>query len=244
MSLHFSSSFLPTAGVPGKDDDLPDRPLTTVETAVLFILLAEAGPVANSDLTREHGCYLKREQRDNLVSLKLVEVERKSGRLVLTLSDKGWAHCRTELASGSAPARSGAVGGALFAVLRRWDRYLTARQLSLGGFMSCGSGGTAVAEAPPVSAEPDRGPEVEERVRAAYETIAPTAGELVSLADLREAVGDLIRADVDAALRRLHRKPGVALVPEANQKSLDQRSREAAVVIGDQPKHAIAMQLS
>lgn len=211
---------------------------------MLFILLAEAGPVPNAVLAREHGCYLKREQRDHLVSLKLVEVERNSGRLVLTLSDKGWAHCRAELASGSAPARSGAAGGALFAVLRRWDRYLTARQLSLGDFVNCGSDRTVVE--PPVGEQEvqERGPQVEERVRAAYEMIAPKAGELVSLADLRDVVGDLIRADVDAALRRLHRKPGVTLVPEANQKTLDRRSRDAAVVIGDQPKHAIAMQVS
>lgn len=241
--MHFSSSFSPGAGVLGKDDDLSDRPLTAVETAVLFILLAEGGPVANADLTREHGCYLKRGQRDNLVRLRLVEVERKSGRLVLTLSDRGWAHCRAELASGSAPARSGAVGGALFAVLRRWDRYLTSRHLSLGDFMSGGGVEMAPAEVVPAS-EQERGLETDERVRAAYAMIAPVVGDLVSLADLREAVGDLVRADVDASLRRLHRKPGVALVPEANQKSLDQRSREAAVVIGDQPKHSIAMQLS
>lgn len=225
---------------------MPNRPLTTVETAVLFILLAEAGPVPNADLAREHGCYLKREQRDHLVSLKLVDVERNSGRLVLTLSDKGWAHCRAELASGSAPARSGAAGGALFAILRRWDRYLTARQLSLGAFVNHGGEGTAAVGEQPLGEQKveEREPQVEERVRAAYEKIASKAGELVSLADLRDVVGDLIRADVDAALRRLHRRPGVTLVPEANQKILDRRSRDAAVVIGDQPKHAIAMQAS
>ncbi len=217
---------------------MPDKPLTTVETAVLFILLAEAGPVPNAELARGHGCYLKRGQRDRLVSMKLVEVERNSGRLVLTLSDKGWAYCRAEMASGSAPGRSGAAGGALFAVLRRWDRYLTARQLSLGDFVNC-EGETAAEEEAPATER-----EVEDRVRAAYEKIAPKAGELVGLADLRDVVGDLVRADVDAALRRLHRRPGVTLVPEANQKILDQRSRDAAVVVGDQAKHAIAMRAS
>jgi hypothetical protein len=246
MFWRFSSGLSPAAGAPGKDNELPEKPLTTVEAAVLFILLAEAGPVSNAVLAREHGCYLKREQRDHLVSLKLVEAERKSGRLVLTLSDKGWAYCRAEIASGSAPARSGAAGGALFAVLRRWDRYLTVRQLSLGDFVNCGSDRPAVVAEQPIG-EPEvreHGPQVEERVRTAYEMIAPKAGELVSLADLRDVVGDLIRADVDAALRRLHRRPGVTLVPEANQKTLDRRSRDAAVVIGDQPKHAIAMRVS
>lgn len=210
-----------------------------VETAVLFVLLAEAGPVSNADLIRKHGCHLRREHRDRLADLKLVEVERSSGRLVLTLSDKGWAHCRAELASGSAPARSGACGGALFAVLRRWDHYLTAQQISLSDFVEHSGVETASVGSQPFGVK-----EVEERVRAAYERIAPKAGELVSLADLRDVVGDLIRTDVDAALRRLHRRPGVTLVPEANQKTLDRRSRDAAVVIGDQPKHAIAMRVS
>jgi hypothetical protein len=85
---------------------------------------------------------------------------------------------------------------------------------------------------------------VEQRVSAAYRSLAPRAGDLVSLADLRDLVCDLVPADVDAALRRLHRQRGVVLVPEANRKTLDDRTRAAAVVIGDEPKHAIAMAAS
>ncbi|MGC5032029.1 hypothetical protein [Micromonospora sp. DT229] len=222
---------------------MPDERLTTVETATLFILLAEAVAVPNVSLTRQHRCELKKASRDKLERLKLIEVERVSGRLVLTLGEKGWAYCRSQLAAAaSPPPGSGAIGGALYAVLSRWGRFLDAQQLSLGEFVTASDApaGTGAPEEDRTPSGPD-GPEVEERLRAAYQMLAPRAGDLVSLADLRDLVGDLGAEDVDAALRRLHRRRGVTLVPEANQKTLDGRTRAAAVVIGDQPKHSIAM---
>ncbi|MFY1699601.1 hypothetical protein [Solwaraspora sp. WMMA2101] len=230
---------------------MSDEKLTMVETSALLILLAEAGPVPNASLTNDHRCELKKPSREKLARLKLIEVGGTPRRLVLTLSEAGWRRCRTELAAGSPPPGSGAIGGALYAVLLRWDRFLTAQGLSLGDFVTASNAPVAddlpavpaaPAAAEPTSAEPaldERA--VEERVRAAYWKVAPQAGDLVDLADLRDLVDDLDRADVDAALRRLHRQRGVTLVPEANQKSLDPRIKAAAVVIGDQAKHMISM---
>lgn len=209
---------------------MPDEHLTTVETAALFILMAEAGPVPNARLTKHYHCQLKKGSREKLERLKLIEVEQPSRPLVLTLGDKGWRHCRTQLDSGSVPSGLGAVGGALYAVLYLWGRVLAAQQSSLQEFVGASTRG-------PASTERD----VEERLRSAYQKIAARAGDLVTLADLRDLVGDLASADVDAALRRLNRRKGVALVPEANQKTLDARIRAAAVVIGDQPKHLISI---
>ncbi|BCB82939.1 hypothetical protein [Phytohabitans suffuscus] len=218
---------------------MPDQSFTTVETAALIILMAEAGPVPNVRLTRYYRCELKKGSRERLEQLKLIEVERPSGRLVLTLGDNGWAYCRTQLDADAVPSGSGALGGALYAVLWRWARFLAVQRSSLNEFV-------AASNAPAATGTPARGPapvesDVEDRVRAAYRLIAPRAGDLVNLADLRDQVGDLVTADVDAALRRLNRRRGVVLVPEANQKTLDARTRAAAVVIGDQPKHSISM---
>lgn len=228
---------------------MSDEKLTMVETSALLILLAEAGPVPNASLTNDHRCELKKPSREKLARLKLIEVGGTPRRLVLTLSEAGWRRCRTELAAGSPPPGSGAIGGALYAVLLRWDRFLTAQRLSLGEFVTA-SNTLATEDLPAVPAASAADgpaadePSVEERVRAAYHKLAPRTGDLVNLADLRDLVDDLDRADVDAALRRLHRQPGVTLVPEANQKALDPRTRAAAVVIGDQPKHMITMAAS
>ncbi|MFV2087542.1 hypothetical protein [Micromonospora sp. LOL_021] len=228
---------------------MSDEKLTMVETSALLILLAEAGPVPNASLTNDHRCELKKPSREKLERLKLIEVGGTPRRLILTLSEAGWRRCHTELAAGSPPPGSGAIGGALYAVLRRLDRFLTAQRLSLGDFVTASNAPVAndlpaVPDAPTAAEPAADEAAVEERVRAAYHKLARQAGDLVDLADLRDLVDDLDRADVDAALRRLHRRPGITLVPEANQKALDPRTHAAAVVVGDQPKHMITMAAS
>ena len=49
-------------------------------------------------------------------------------------------------------------------------------------------------------------------------------------------------ADVDAALHTLYRTDGVSLIPEENQKALTSADRDAAVTIGKQAKHLIAIE--
>ncbi|MDG4765640.1 hypothetical protein O7632_16260 [Solwaraspora sp. WMMD406] len=243
---------------------MSDEKLTSVETAALFILLTEAGEALNVKLAQEHGCKLEKRSREKLEKLRLIKVGGTPRRLVLRLTEAGRDRCRAEFAAGSPPPRSGPMGGALYALLLTVDRFLTARGLSLGDFVTASNAPVAEdlpavpaasAAAEPTSAEPALDgpaldgpaldePAVEERVRAAYHKLAPRTGDLVNLADLRDLVVDLDPADVDAALRRLHRRPGVTLVPEANQKALDARTRAAAVVVGDQPKHMITMAAS
>ena len=61
------------------------------------------------------------------------------------------------------------------------------------------------------------------------------------LAELRAALGDA-RGDVDTALTALSRAPGVSVIPEEDQKKLTPDDRAAAVMIGDRPKHLIAIE--
>ncbi|MEV7227245.1 hypothetical protein AB0M79_09505 [Polymorphospora sp. NPDC051019] len=240
--------------------------LTMVETATLFILMAESGSMRNATLARDHGCRLEKQSREKLEQIKFIEVERTSGgRLVLTLSDRGWAYCSDELRADSAPPRAGAAGGALYAVLRRIGGFIAVQRSSLADFVATSTAteapqaadlletsASSVREYPPYVVQGQSSPQrpmaglqdIEGRIRTAYRTLASSSGELVGLADLRDLVRDLPTADVDAALRRLNRQPGVALVPEANQKTLDTRTRVASVVVGDQPKHSISMETS
>jgi hypothetical protein len=64
----------------------------------------------------------------------------------------------------------------------------------------------------------------------------------VDLVRLRRELADVARHDLDATLSRMYRIPGVSLVPEANQKTLSAEDHAAAISIGDQPKHAIAIE--
>ena len=197
--------------------------LTGTERAVLLVLMAESRPVPNPELATL-GPALDRTGRDKLNRLGLIESERVGNRFVHELTDRGWRLCRDLLAAG-APPRSTGPAKTLYTVLGALGRYLQHTDLSLADVFG--------PAAPPAT--------VEERIRAAYDVLAPRPGGWVSLTRLRAEL-DVPRADVDAALVALHRTPGVSVIPEENQKTLTAEDRAAAVVIGDRPKHLIAIE--
>lgn len=71
---------------------------------------------------------------------------------------------------------------------------------------------------------------------AITQNAADTNNPWAGLAELRENVG-LSRPDFDTALHQLKRARWIVLIPEANQKALTHADREAAVWVGDEPKH-------
>lgn len=79
------------------------------------------------------------------------------------------------------------------------------------------------------------------RIRRAYAGLAAEPGGWVSLVDLRAALGSVSRAELDAALRQLEREPDTNIVPQSNRKALTQAQHDAAVLIGGQDKHFIAI---
>jgi hypothetical protein len=85
---------------------------------------------------------------------------------------------------------------------------------------------------------------VEGRIRSAYESLPKAPGGWVGLADLRSKLGGLARDDVDAALGRLARQPGVRVAPFDNTRSLSRRDRDAAVLLGITPRHMISIRES
>ncbi|WNG88589.1 hypothetical protein C6A87_004955 [Mycobacterium sp. ITM-2016-00317] len=197
--------------------------LTGTERAVLLVLMAESRPVPNPELA-VLGPALDKAGRDKLNRLGLIESERVANRFVHELTDRGWRLCRDIIAAG-APPRSTGPAKTLYTVLGALGRHLDRADLSLA---------EVFAPAGPVES-------VESRVRAAYRRLAERPGGWVSLTELRAEL-DLPRAEVDAALATLHRSPGVAVIPQEDQKVLTEADRAAAVLIGDRPKHLIAIE--
>jgi hypothetical protein len=199
--------------------------LTGTERSVLLVLMAEARPVPNPDLVAL-GPKLDKAGRDKLNQEGLIESNRSGGRFVHELTDRGWRLCHDILAAGP-PPRSTGPAKTLYTVLGAIDRYLRRADLSLADMF--GSDGQA-----PTTAE--------DRIRHAYANLAPRPGGWVSLTRLRTELADTPRADIDAALHTLFRAPGVSLIPEENQKVLTTADRNAAVSIGDENKHLIAIE--
>ncbi|GAA4711982.1 hypothetical protein [Phytohabitans rumicis] len=80
-----------------------------------------------------------------------------------------------------------------------------------------------------------------ERIRSAYAGLATEPGAWVSLTRLRPLFGDVSRAELDKALERLLDAPDVDLEPEPNQKTLKVEDRRAAVEIGGEHRHVLAI---
>ncbi len=87
----------------------------------------------------------------------------------------------------------------------------------------------------------DQPRDLEQRIRDAYAKLAPGPGEWVSLSRLRRELGDAQKGDVDRALKSLHGARDVNLEPEANQKRLSPEVRHAAVRIGGEDRHLLAI---
>lgn len=214
--------------------------LTGTERAVLIVLMAESRPVANPELAAL-GPALDKPGRDKLNALGLIESERVKGRYVHELTDHGWALCRDIIAAGP-PPRSTGPAKTLYTVLGALGRYLQRSELSLAELFW--PAGASEAETPEAETPETKTPEaetLEDRVRMAYVRLAPRPGGWVRLAELRAALEDA-RGDVDTALTALSRAPGVSVIPEEDQKKLTPDDRAAAVMIGDRPKHLIAIE--
>ena len=155
--------------------------------------------------------------------------------MVLELTDRGWATCAA-IIGADMPDRPSGQGKALYTVLRALRRHFDRDDLAPGDvFFPLDDNALA--------GEPDvLGDQVEAKVRAAYVGLAARAGGWVDLVRLREELSDVSRHDLDAALTRMYRIPGVSLVPEENQKTLTAEDHAAAVSIGDQAKHLIAIE--
>jgi len=228
---------------------MPGDDLTPVQRSVLLILMAEAREVPNAYLTKDLKLTLKKPARDGLRNRGLVTERKNSGRVYLELADQGWRWCR-EQAGAEVPPRAGHGGAAAYAILAGLERYLDrhpalalpdlftreetleppgAREPDVAGELAGGSV-TAGAESADLAA----------RIRKAYQNLAAGPGSLVRLADLRPLLGGA-RPEVDRVLVELGRMPDVSIVPESDQKSLADRDRAAAVVIGNQHKHLIAI---
>ncbi|MEU4781318.1 hypothetical protein [Micromonospora sp. NPDC023633] len=223
--------------------DLPD--LTPNQINALVVLMVEARNLTNNELKELAGFSLTGKDNAKLVELGLVETDRSHRPFSHELTDEGWRVVR-QLHAGALPARSGSATRSLFTLLAGLHRSLSRLGLSHADFFTQppaipgpAAGSTPPALLPaPVAAEPGA---LEALIRAAYRELAREPGAWVGLADLRERLGGQDRATVDATLRAMVRQDGVRIIPVANTKSLTARDRAAAVRIGDEENHTLAI---
>ena len=210
--------------------------LTVRQRAVLFALLGEARQVANPELEQLIGVRLDGADRRQLNARKYVE-STKVGRAYLhELSDAGWRWCARELASAPGE-RAGSLERAHYKVFGLFARHLDAAGLTLADIA------VPTADAPASTAA--SAADLTASIETGYRSLAASAGEFVSLRELRLRVADRTRADVadvDAALTAMFTAQRINLIPQSNQQALSDADREAALRIGGEYKHLISIE--
>jgi len=212
----------------GQDYGIPER-------AALFALMGIGREVSNPELQQIAGFSLTGKQLRRLNQDGLVTSRRLGRPYVHELTDKGWRWCTDELGA-ACPPRAGSGGGALYAVLAGLGRYLSRSDLRLADVFG------RVPAFEPAPLLPDEPANLEDRVLAAYRSLARSRRDWVSLTQLRALLGDAAPDDVDAILRQMSRARRANLVPQSNQKVLTPADRAAAVRIGDQDNHLISIE--
>jgi hypothetical protein len=101
----------------------------------------------------------------------------------------------------------------------------------------------ATAAAAPAVPKAERVAAAKADVYDAVKRLQSGSGAYVALSRLRNDLGDRHdRKDVDTALDELYDLDGVNLEPEANQKTLDMEDRRAAIHIGGEDRHLVAIE--
>lgn len=203
--------------------------LTSQDISALFTLMAVAREIDNTELEEVTGIRITGDVRRRLNDLGLVDSTRTGNKpYVHDLTDKGWVRCRYEL-KARRPSRPGYYGYAFFAVLNGLDRYLGRERRELADVFQPDVDGAA---------------DLETRIRLAYRKLAPKPGDWVHLAKLRPLLNGASREDIDGVLKALGRKQEVTLAPNPDRKAVTADDRAAAVRIGGDDNHLIAIEES
>jgi hypothetical protein len=202
--------------------------LTSQDISALFTLMAVAREIDNTELEEVTGIRITGDVRRRLNDLGLVTSTRQGNKpYVHDLTDKGWVRCRSEF-TAPRPARPGYYGYAFFAVLNSLDRFLNREIRQLADVFQPETGDS----------------DLESQIRTAYRKLAPKPGDWVRLAKLRPLLNGASREDVDGVLTTLGRKQVVTLAPNPNGKDVTADDRAAAVRIGGDENHMIAIEES
>lgn len=190
--------------------------------AALVQLMLEDRVIPNVELLKDYKIELGRDDREALNDDGLIETVKEGRRLVHRITDKGVAWCMNDLSEGEAPSRMGPLARVHTAVLRRVMRFLTERGLF---------------------AEAVRTGNLEDLIRQVYLELGDGYQDWVRLAKIRPRL-DAERGEVDETLLQMVKAGDTHLVPSSNRKVLTAEDHAAAISIGGEDKHLMAIEES
>lgn len=202
--------------------------LTEMQTLILWALLAKTG---GGSFQKDIKPEVKKPDREALAGAGLI-ISEKRGRPGnwLEITDKGWAWA-TEHLDADLPKRSNAGSAILQAWLTQIKAFMQARGLALADILG--------PQRPAESQIPDLGA-IRQRIRKAYlEVTGDRLNTRALLRDIRGKLRDIDRATLDEALRLMQREQEASLYPLDNRIEITDADRDAAIHIGQEPRHIL-----
>ncbi|MBW4720346.1 hypothetical protein [Saccharothrix obliqua] len=221
---------------------MANAPLSIPEKAALQAILLLGGTVSNIELNEELQFTIDRPVRESLIDRRYITAYKSKelrGAFVHELTEEGWKRCREHFAD-DVPTGSHKGYRLMYRTLQWFHAYMDRSHVELadvGEPVDAGVDGNPSG----VDGADDGPPTVEDEILSAYQNLASEPGAWIGLAELREALPGLPRAEVDQALRRIAELPQVYFTPEVNQKTLTEADREAAVHLGGEDKHLLSV---
>lgn len=196
------------------------KPLGTPEKTALIALLLVNGEISTPELKKLHGVELRKDARENLNGAGLITSRTEKTPHMHQITDAGLAKCEDVLAAMERPPRASALLGVVFEVLTPFVRYFQRNGIRLVDVL------------------------LEAQIRDAYQQLSVKPQDWVRLAKLRPKLNGVDKDEVDQVLLRMTKTGLVHLAPDSNRKALTDADHAAAIRIGSENKHLVAIEES
>lgn len=199
--------------------------ITSADYAYLILLKAEGRELSNNEMFETYGVRLLGAERKKLRDDEYILSEDQPRPYRLVLTSKGIEAVLRPLKIEQRRVPDGEKRADGERQLY-WAAMLAQQKLLLGA---------------PGKADRVQPLDLAGRVRAAYDELTDGAGTWVKLADLRVQLTDVSKAELDKALEEMLDSPDVQLEPEPFGHRIGPAERDAAVHIGGEDRHKLAI---
>jgi len=212
------------------------QPLTQRERFLILALMVHEPPtdVTNTDLKANYGLDIKSGEREKLSEAGYLASFRDRGPgkpYLYELTPKGRQRAAEEL-SGSADPKSVPNLRVVYALFNAVHRFLNRNHLPA----------EAIFNADRISTDAEAlDTDISDALTKEYRSLAERPASWVPLRRLREALPAVARGDLDDALRLLYRSRVIRLTSEANRRTLSEADTAAALNIGGDDLHWLAI---
>ncbi|WP_328448576.1 hypothetical protein [Amycolatopsis sp. NBC_00438] len=196
------------------------------ERATLLVLVMNGGELPNADLRKDHGVDLSPAGRTKLNKAGLLETRKEGRRLVHKITRAGEDWCDQALADIETPPRSNPLVRICFAALRLYAGQNNLRLRDLVGS----------------TLKPEES--LEDVILRVYQELSGKPQDWVRLATLRPKLNGAEKNEVDQTLIGMMKQGFVHLSPDSDRQGLTDADHAAAIRIGKEDKHLVAIEES